>query len=202
MDWDTYIKPGNPTRYFVPADVSNRHIHLCQADLETLFGAGYVLTKRKDLTQPGQYACEEQLTIVGPKRPMERVRIIGPVRKETQVEVTMSDTFHIGIPAVVRLSGDLAGSPGGKLIGPKGEVELKQGFIVAARHLHLSAEEAEKFGLKTGDIVSMEKKGPRETIFGNVIVRAGDGHAMELHLDTDEGNAAGVVPDELVEIFK
>lgn len=189
-------------RYFVPADVSNRHIHLCDADLEVLFGKGHVLHKRKDLTQPGQYSCEERLALEGPEGRIENIRIIGPTRKETQVEITVTDTYKVGIPPVIRLSGDLIGTPGGKLYGPNGEAELKRGVIVAARHLHLSAEEAGQFGLQNGELVSAEKMGQRAVRFGNIIVRAGDGHVMELHLDTDEGNAAGIFPEELVELFR
>jgi putative phosphotransacetylase len=200
--WDKFIQKGNPTKYFVPAGISNRHVHLCEADLVKLFGEDCQLSKRNDLSQPGQYACQEQIIIAGPKGSIERVRILGPTRKETQVEVSATDTFQLGIKPCVRLSGDLAGSPGGKLIGPKGEVTLEQGFIVAARHLHMSTEEAGLFGLKNGDIIQMVKKGARETVYGNVIVRAGVGHAMELHLDTEEGNAAGMEQGELVEICK
>ena len=188
--------------YYIPAAASGRHVHLTRADVDTLFGAGYRLKAQRPLSQPGQFACEEKVTVVGPKGKMDGVRVLGPERKETQVEVSLTDTFRLGIKPVVRMSGDIAGTPGYRLIGPAGEVTLQQGAIVAARHLHMSKEEAALFGLKNGDIVSARKAGVREAVLGNIPVRSGDGHSLELHLDTDEANAAGIKNGDLLELIK
>lgn len=188
--------------YYVPVAVSNRHVHLSAADIEALFGKGYALKKLRDLNQPGQYACEEAVTLKGPKGGIEKIRVLGPARTETQVEILQSDSFKLGIAPVVRMSGDLAGTPGGTLIGPAGSVTLAQGVIVAARHLHLSTEEAGWFGLKTGDAVSIKKGGERPLVFCNVVVRAGDGHSLEAHIDFDEANAAGMQCGEVLELTK
>lgn len=188
--------------YFVPAAISARHVHLSSSDVEKLFGKGYRLKKLRDLNQPGQFACEEQVTFSGPKGSIGNVRILGPERGETQVEISVTDCYKAGVKPVVRMSGDLEGTPGGSLIGPAGEVALKQGVIVAARHLHMSAEEAAAFGLKNADKVSVRKSGDREIIFGNVAVRSGQGHSLEMHIDTDEANAAGMLCGELLEIIK
>ena len=189
-------------RYYVPAAASNRHIHLSQKMLEQLFGNGYTLKTMRPLSQPGQYACEEKLTLVGCKGKIESIRILGPMREETQVEISLTDSFVVGIPPVVRMSGDLNGTPGGKLIGPAGEVELRQGVIVSARHLHVSDEEALWYGIKSGDVVSVKKTGLRPATFGNVLVRAGEAHALELHIDTDEANAAVIKNGDLLELIK
>jgi putative phosphotransacetylase len=195
------IKSGRG--YFIPAAISARHVHLSNQDVESLFGKGYKLKRFRDLSQPGQYACEEQVTLVGPKGNIEKMRVLGPERRETQVEISFTDSFKVGIKSVVRMSGsDLEGTPGGKLIGPAGEVTLKRGVIIAARHLHMSADEADMFGLKNGDKVKVKKAGEREIIFGNVVVRCGDGHSLEMHIDTDEANAAGMMCGELLELIK
>ena len=190
------------SEYYVPAAASGRHAHLCRADVEALFGAGYKLKELRPLSQPGQIACEEKVTIVGSKGKIEGVRILGPERPETQVEISMTDTFKLGIKPVVRMSGDIAGTPGCTLVGPAGEARLRQGVIVAARHLHISNEEAQLYGLRSGDIVSARKKGEREVTFGNIPVRSGDGHSLELHLDTDEANAAGISGGDLLELIR
>ncbi len=187
--------------YYIPAAASNRHIHISAADREKLFGAEYALKKLRPLSQPGQYACEEQVTVAGPKGRIEGVRILGPERPETQVEVSLTDTYRLGIEPAVRMSGDIAGTPGCTLTGPKGEVNIANGVIVAARHLHMSGDEAAEYGLKDKDIVSAGKKGEREIIFGNILVRAGKGHSLELHIDTDEANAAGIKNGELLELL-
>jgi putative phosphotransacetylase len=189
-------------RYFVPAAASNRHVHLSQEDVERLFGSGYKLKEMRPLSQPGQYACEEKLTLVGSKGKIEGIRILGPVRPETQVEVSLTDTFALGIAPAVRMSGDLKETPTGKLIGPAGEVALSQGVIVSARHLHMSDEEAAWYGVKSGDVVSVRKTGDRAATFGNVRVRAGKAHALELHIDTDEANAAAIKNGDLLELLK
>lgn len=186
----------------IPVGLSNKHIHLSQKDLDILFGEGYELKLKKDLAQPGQYACEEKVDLVGLKGTLSGVRILGPVRKDTQVEVSITDAFKLGVAPMVRNSGDIEGTPGAKLVGPEGEVELEKGIIVAARHIHMSPKEAEEFGLKDGDTVRVKTEGIREVVFGNVLVRSGDGHALELHLDMEEGNAAQVKNGQLVEIIK
>lgn len=176
----------------IPVGVSARHVHLSKEDLETLFGAGYELTVRKELSQPGQFASEETVEVVGPKRSFPKVRILGPVRSKTQVELSLTDCFSIGVKAPIRESGDIAGSGSVKLIGPKGEVTIPEGVIVAARHIHMVPEEAEKFGLKDKQKVSVKTEGERGLIFNNVVVRVREDFALELHLDTDEANAAGL----------
>ena len=188
-------------KLFVPVAASARHVHLCRADVEKLFGPGYQLQKFKDLVQPGQYACKEQVTVVGPKGQIERVRVLGPERKDTQVEVALTDTFGLGIKAPIRMSGKVAGTPGCKLVGPYGTAEVQQGVIVAARHLHVSKEQAVMYGLKDGQTVSLRSGGERSVVFENVIVRAGDGHTLEVHLDTDEANAAAMSGSPMMEVL-
>lgn len=189
-------------QYYVPAAASSRHAHLSQDVLDVLFGKGYRLKTLRPLSQPKQVACEETVTIVGPKGKIGGVRVLGPVRSQTQVEISMTDTYRLGIEPVVRMSGDIGGSPGCTLKGPAGEVKLEQGVIVAARHLHISPEEADIFGFKDGDIVAARKQGEREAVFGNILVRAGEAHALELHLDIDEANAAGIQNGDLLELVK
>lgn len=195
---DSMLKEG---RKFVPVASSNKHIHLSRADVERLFGEGYKLKELRPLSQPGQFACEETLTFEGSKGQLKKMRVLGPERSETQVELAVTDCFKAGVKPVVRMSGDLAGSPGGKLIGPKGEVVLDKGVIVAARHLHMSGPQAEKFGLKNGDVIKLQKGGERPVIFDKVIVRAGKSHEMEVHVDTDEANAALIKNGDLLEII-
>lgn len=175
----------------VKVEISARHVHLCQDDLEKLFGAGYELKKIKNLSQEGEFAAEETVTLVGPKRKGENLRVVGPVRSATQVELAYTDAFSLGINAPLRLSGNVAGSAGAKLIGPAGEVELKEGVIVAKRHLHINQKEADELNLKNNDIVKVKIGGERELIFDNVIVRIKPNFRMSVHLDTDEANAAG-----------
>ncbi len=177
----------------VPVGVSNRHIHLSKADLETLFGAGYELTPIKDLSQPGQFACKECLTIVGPSlRPIENVRVLGPVRKASQVEISRTDSFVLKVKPPVRESGDIADSAPVTIIGPKGVVTLKEGCIIANRHIHMSLDEGAAFGLKDGDYVNVEAKGERKTLFYDVQVRVHKDFRLEMHIDTDDANAAGI----------
>ncbi len=186
---------------FVPTAGSNRHVHLYRADLDVLFGAGYALKQLRPLSQPGQFACEETVTLRGPRGNIDNIRVLGPERQETQVEISVTDSFKLGIMPVVRMSGELANTPGGILIGPNGSVELHKGIIVAARHLHLSADQAEGLSLKNGDVVKLKVNGMRPVVFENVVVRAGDGHEMEVHLDTDEANAAFIKNGDYMEII-
>lgn len=189
-------------RKLLPIALSNRHIHLSQEDLDILFGEGYELTKLRDLSQPGQYACEEKVDVVGPKNIIKGVRILGPVRSSTQFELSISDAYTLGVEPVIRNSGDIKGTPGAKLVGPKGEVELKEGLIVAARHIHMHTKDAEEFGVKDKDIVSVKVNGERGLVFNNVLVRVSDAFQLEMHVDIEEGNAAGVKNGDLVELIK
>lgn len=184
-------------------ETSARHVHVTQEHLEILFGKGYELTKKKDLSQPGQYACEERVTVVGPKKELKGVSILGPVRKATQVELSLTDTRSIGVAAPVRESGDVAGSAGCKLIGPAGEVELTEGVIAAKRHIHATPADAEQLGVKNGDIVSVKvDTDGRSLVFGDVVVRVSDSYALAMHIDTDESNAAGCGREQYGEIVK
>ncbi len=187
----------------VPVGVSNRHIHLSKADLETLFGVGYELTPIKDLSQPGQFACKEQLTIIGPSlRPIEGVRVLGPVRKESQVEISRTDSFTLKVKPPVRESGDIKGSAPITIVGPKGIVTLKEGCIIANRHIHMSDEEGKQFGLNDGDYVTVEVDGERRTTFYDVQVRVNKAFRLEMHIDTDDANAAGIGNGFKVKIVK
>jgi len=174
----------------VPLGVSNRHVHLSAADLETLFGAGYQLTPIKDLSQPGQYAAKECVTIVGAKGAIENVRILGPVRKQTQVEIMRGDCFKLGASAPVRESGVLASSAPITIVGPKGSVYCKEGLIVAKRHIHMTPNDAAVYGVKDGEIISCRVNGERGIVFDNVVIRVSDKYALEAHLDMDEANCA------------
>lgn len=186
----------------IPVGVSNRHIHLSQADLEALFGPGAVLHNKKDLKQPGQYACEEVLTVVGPKGSLKKVRVLGPVRKESQIEVSKTDARTLGIDAPVRESGDLAGTPGIVLEGPCGKVELTHGVIVAQRHIHLDVDTARALNVKDKDMVCVETFGQRGCILKNVTVRVSEKFAPEMHVDTDEANACQMKDNDMIRIKK
>ena len=189
--------------YKVPAGISNRHIHLSKEDFEVLFGKGKELTFFKKLSQPGQFAAEEKVDVLGPKgTTIKNVRILGPFREQTQVELARTDCYAIGMPLVLRNSGDLAGTPGCKLIGPEGEVEIGEGVIVARRHIHLSPEQAAEAGVKDGDIVSVKFDGDRSLIFNEVLIRSGESHYLDFHMDTDEANAASLVNSQEGEILK
>jgi putative phosphotransacetylase len=190
------------SKKMVPVGLSNKHIHLSQEDLNTLFGAGFELTKMKDLSQPGQFAANEKVDVVGPKGTLKGIRILGPVRKETQIEISLTDSFVLGVNPPVRDSGDLLDSPGAKIVGPQGEVTIDKGVIVASRHIHMHTTDAENFGLADKDIVSVKVEGKRGLIFDNVLVRAHKDFALEMHLDIDEGNAAGLKNGSMVEILK
>ena len=184
-------------------ETSARHVHLSQEHLEILFGAGYELTKKKDLSQPGQYACEERVTIVGGKKEMPGVSILGPVRKATQVELSLTDACSIGVAAPVRESGDIAGSGACKIIGPKGEIEITEGVIAAKRHIHATPADAEALGVENGQIVNVKiDTDGRSLVFGDVVVRVSDTYALAMHIDTDESNAAGCGREVYGEIVK
>ena len=184
-------------------ETSARLVHLSQEHLEILFGAGYELTKKKDLSQPGQYACEERVTIVGGKKEMPGVSILGPVRKATQVELSLTDARSIGVAAPVRESGDIAGSGACKIIGPKGEIEITEGVIAAKRHIHATPADAEALGVENGQIVNVKiDTDGRSLVFGDVVVRVSDTYALAMHIDTDESNAAGCGREVYGEIVK
>lgn len=173
-------------------ETSARHVHLCNKALTALFGEGYQLTHKKDLSQPGQYACEERVTIVGSKGEMKNVIVLGPTRDHTQVELSLTDARSIGVVAKVRESGDLEGTEGCKLVGPKGEVEIPFGVIAAKRHIHMTPEDAKEFGVEDKQIVSVEvKTNGRSLTFGDVVCRVSASYATAMHIDTDESNAAG-----------
>ncbi|MBQ8902687.1 MAG: phosphate propanoyltransferase [Oscillospiraceae bacterium] len=184
-------------------ETSARHVHVSAEALEVLFGKGAELTKKKDLSQPGQYACEERVTIVGPKKQLPNVSILGPVRPATQVELSATDARSIGVPVVIRESGDIAGTPGCKIIGPAGEIEISEGVIVAKRHIHMIPETAEKLGLKNKDIVWVKAETDgRTALLGDVVVRVSETFADAMHIDTDESNAICAAPGMFGEIIK
>ncbi len=186
----------------IPVGVSNRHLHLSQADQDRLFGEGYQMTKIKDLSQPGQYACKETVTICGPKGAIEGVRILGPVRSKTQVEILAGDCFKLGVAAPSRISGDLQGSPGITIVGPKGSVQTAEGLIAAQRHIHMTSEDAQRIGVCDGQIVSIQIEGSRGGSYSNVAVRANDASALECHIDTEEANAMNVNSLSKIKILK
>ena len=182
-------------------ETSARHVHVSQADLETLFGAGYQLTPKKDLSQPGQYACAERVDVVGPKKTLTGVSILGPVRKETQVEISLTDARSIGVNAPIRESGDTAGSGACKLVGPCGEVELTQGVIAAKRHIHMTPADAAEMDVQDKDVVCVKVlTDGRNTIFGDVVVRVNENFALAMHIDTDESNSAACGRNQMGEI--
>ena len=187
----------------VLVETSARHVHVTQEVLETLFGKGYELTKKKDLSQPGQYACAERVDIVGPKKTLSGVSILGPVRPETQVELSLTDARSIGVAAPIRESGDIAGSGACKMVGPCGEVELSEGVIVAKRHIHMTTADAAAMGLVDKQVVSVKvPSNGRNLIFGDVVVRVSDKYALAMHIDTDESNAGAIAPNTMGEIIK
>ena len=187
----------------VLVETSARHVHLTQEHIEALFGKGATLTHKKDLSQPGQFACEERVTVVGPKKSIPNVIILGPARKATQVEVSFTDTRTLGVSAPVRESGDVAGSPGNKLVGPAGEVDIAEGVIVAKRHIHFTPEDAAEYGVSDKEIVKLKiESNDRTTVFDDVVVRVNPNFAAAVHLDTDEANAACAFGECYGEIVK
>lgn len=185
----------------VPIEVSARHCHLCQADIDKLFGKGYQLKVFKKVSQPGQFASAEEIKIKGPKG-LVSLRIVAPARSKTQVELAITDCYRLGLKPVLRVSGRLDKTTGAILVGPKGQIKLKEGVIVAQRHLHLSDNEARNLHLKNGQRISVQIKGPRALVFNNVVIRAGKTHKKALQIDTDEGNACGWQPGMKAEILK
>ena len=184
-------------------ETSARHVHVSEKDLETLFGPGYQLTVKKMLSQPGQYACAERVDVVGEKKTLTGVSILGPCRKETQVELSLTDDRSIGVKAPIRESGDLEGSGACKLVGPKGEVELTEGVIAAKRHIHMTPADAAEFGVEDKDVVSVKLNNPERALtFGDVVVRVSDSYALAMHIDTDESNAAACGRNVMGEIVK
>jgi len=178
----------------VPLGTSNRHIHLSQTDLEALFGENYGLTVQKELSQPGQFAARETVTLVGPKGSLEKVRVLGPVRKNTQAEISVTDCFKLGIKPVIRDSGQHEGTPGLKIVGPVGNVELEAGVMVASRHIHLHTSDAKEWSLRDGDRVRVKVESQRPMVYEDVLIRVSDQYQKEMHLDLDEANAALIDP--------
>ena len=186
----------------VMVEVSARHVHVTEEHLEILFGKGYKLTPKKDLSQPGQFACEERITVVGPKKELANVSILGPTRPATQVELSLTDARSIGVTAPVRESGDIAGSGGCKLVGPCGEVEIAEGVIAAKRHIHFTPEDAQNFGVEDKQIVSVKiESDGRSLTFGDVVVRVSPKFKAAMHIDTDESNAASLPRDCMGEVI-
>lgn len=192
---------GSGTKPQLTIALSARHCHLSPADLAALFGPGYELTKMKDLSQPGQFAAHETVELIGPRGKFPRVRILGPARGRSQVEISITDAVALGIPPVVRLSGDHRETPGAVLRGPKGEVTLPAGVIVAARHIHMHTSDAEAFGVRDGQVVKVRTHGPRALIFDNAICRVSPNFRLEMHVDFDEGNAAGARDGDPIDII-
>lgn len=186
----------------IPIEISARHIHLCQEDLERLFGKGYKLKPLKKLSQADEFAAQETLTIIGPKDKIENVRIVGPLRDRTQVEVSRTDGYKLGDIPPLRVSGDITGSSPITLVGPKGKIDLKEGLICAKRHIHMSTSEAKKFGVKNRQLISVKISATRTLTFHDIIIRVKPNFKLAFHIDTDEGNAAWVETGEEGELIK
>lgn len=173
----------------VPVGISVRHVHLTRGDIDRLFGYGWQLTSKKALSQPGQFACEECVDVIGPKGTLSKVRVLGPERSHTQIELAQTDCRTIGVKAPLRGSGDVAGTPGITLRGPKGEISVPEGVIIAERHIHMTPADAARFGVKDGDKVSVRIDGEKPGIMGGVTIRVSDKYVLDMHVDTDDGNA-------------
>lgn len=184
--------------YKIPIGISNRHIHLSQQDLTILFGKDYRLTKKSDLKKPGQYACNETVTIRGPKGEFDEVRILAPVRSESQIEISKTDSFRLGIGPSIRESKDLCKTPGLEVIGPAGTILLPREAIIALRHIHMNAGQAKAMGVKDKDIVEVETYGQRQGVFGDVLIRVSDQFSLEMHIDADEANACALANGDYV----
>ena len=187
----------------IMVETSARHVHLSREDLDILFGKGYELTNKKDLSQPGQFACTERVDVVGPKKTLAGVSILGPTRPASQVEISLTDARSIGVAAPIRESGDIAGSGACKLVGPCGEVELAEGVIAAKRHIHMTPADAAEYGVQDKDVVSVEvATDGRALTFGDVVVRVSEKFALAMHIDTDESNAACAGPGTMGTLIK
>ena len=187
-------------KFKIKIGVSNRHVHVTREDLDILYGTGYALTKKSDLGQPGQFAAKETVTVRGPKGEFKNVRILGPVRPKSQVEISKTDSFRLGVYPPVRESGHHQGTPGIELIGPKGSVQLDQGVIIALRHIHMTPADAKARGLKDNDVVNVKTFGQRHGILGEVVIRVSDKFALEMHVDVDEANACSLSNNDYVMI--
>ena len=183
-------------------EISARHIHVTDEQVELLFGKGHQLTVKKELSQLGQFVCMERVTLVGPKGEL-KASILGPTRKAAQVELSLTDARTLGVEAMIRESGNIAGTNGIKVVGPEGEMELTEGLIAAKRHIHMTNADAQNYGVKNGDIVSVKVDTPeRSVVFGDTVVRVRDDFSLAMHIDTDEGNAAGIAGSAMGEIVK
>lgn len=187
---------------FIEVEASGRHVHLSEEDVEKLFGKGYTLTKLKDLSQPGQYACKERVTIIGPKGTLKNVVVLGPCRKETQVEISLTDGSTLGLKPPIKQSGDLEDTLGIKIVTEKGEIELQKGLMVAKRHIHMSIEDAKKFNVVDNEIVEVKVFGKRLLIFDDVVVRVSDKFKTYMHIDYDEANACAYSKGSIAKIIK
>ncbi|WP_019125612.1 phosphate propanoyltransferase [Peptoniphilus grossensis] len=186
----------------IPIGISNHHLHLSKEDCDLLFGKDYELTSIKDLKQPGQFACKETVNICGPKGCIEKIRVLGPFRSQTQVELLYGDCIKLGIKPEVRLSGDLNNTPGITIVGKKGAIVLKEGAIVAKRHIHMLPDEAKKFGVKNNDLVCISFQGIRGNYLDDVIIRVSEKSSLECHIDVEEANAMGIQPSTYIKIIK
>jgi putative phosphotransacetylase len=182
----------NQTQSEVPIAVSNRHVHLSKEHVERLFGRGYQLNKLKDLSQPGQFACKETVTLIGPKGKVEKVRVLGPARGDTQIEVSLYDGFSLGITPPIRDSGDIEGTPSVIIQGPRGQLKVEKGLICAARHIHMHSDDAVRFNVTNGQRVQVKVQGQRGVVFDNVLIRVSPKYRLEMHIDLDEANAAQI----------
>ena len=185
----------------IPIAASNRHIHLSPEHVERLFGRGYKLNKQKDLSQPNQFAAKETVTLIGPKGKITNVRVLGPARGATQVEISLFDGFTLGVKPPIRNSGDIKGSASITIQGPRGQVTIPEGLICAARHIHMHTSDAERFGVSDGDLVQVSVNGERGVIFSNVLIRVSERYKLEMHIDLDEANAANLKNGQLGEII-
>ena len=194
--------PGREPELEFPVEVSAKHVHLTDKAVEVLFGKGKKLTPKRPLSQPGQFACKETVTVCGPKGAIEKVRILGPVRKASQIEILAGDCFKLGVKAPVKLSGDLEGTPGITLVGPKGSVQTKNGVMIAQRHIHMLPSDAERFGVHDGESVCLEVDGVRGGILKNTVIRVTEQSGLECHLDMEEANAMGLGSSSTVRIVR
>jgi len=186
----------------VPVSISARHIHLNKEHLEALFGANHELTKVKDISQPGQFAAEEKVTLIGSKGKIENVRVLGPLRKETQVEISITDARALGVKPVISESGNLEGTPGITISGPKGTINIKKGCMVAERHIHMTPLNSKVFGVIDGQKVNVKAEGRRGGVFMNVVIRVREDYALDMHIDVDEANAFDISKGDMLEILK